>query len=482
MCRAARNVLWLILSEAIGKSALVVANILLARLLSSAGYGTFALAQTWVLYAVLAVDFRFGMYGQREAAKQLTTDELATLVDEIFTLKLILGIVIFLLFSLVCWLLVGERLAFLSAMTCGLYLLGYGANLEWLFRGREKYGYVFGANAVSSVLFVILIAVTISGPGKAPLAGLLWSGSCILPALLYLGWAPQLTGRRVQIHFYPVRWQFHLRDSGFFSLSGIFMQSYQYMPLLLLGWFVSEESVGLFAAPYRIITQIGSLAFLLPMAFYPIMAQLCADDGELFHQSRRMLLSVMMAGGFPLAVAGSILAAPLTTAVFGRDFAASAPLFRILIWLAPLYCIRYVYGSTLLSTGFQRLHLRASLTGAATAFVLGLAGVIYGGSLGIALSTLVAECTIIVGFGYCSFQVHGGLSIPSFSEIARLLLLNLMIGGGAFWVNAHAGWLPSLALLVVAYPLGLWGLHLGGIRLISQLFLRRVPAHAGNQG
>jgi polysaccharide transporter, PST family len=473
---------WLVVSEAVGKLALVIANILLARRLNSQGYGTFALAQTWVLYAVLAVDFGFGMYGQREAAKQVTTEKLATLVDDIFTLKLFLGIVTFLLFSILCWLLVRERLAFLSAMTCGLYLLGYAANLEWLFRGRERYGYVFVANVVASTLFLVLIVIAVSGPSRAPVAGLLWSGSCILPALLYVWWVPRLIGRSARLLFHPARWQFHLRDSGVFSLSGIFMQSYQYMPLLILGWFVSEKAVGLFAAPYRIITQMGSLAFLLPMAFYPIMAQLKADHCELFHQSRRLLLSVMIAGGFPLALAGTMLAGPLTTAVFGHDFAAGAPLFRILIWLVPLYCIRYVYGSTLLSTGFQRLHLRAAMTGAATALVLGLAGVLYLGSVGIAMSTLIAECVIIAGFGYCSLQVHGGLSIPAFSEIARLLLLNFIIGAAAFWVNAHSGWLLSLVLFVVAYPLGLWTLHLGGIRLISQLFLRSVPAHAGNQG
>ncbi len=479
--RAGRNALWLIISEALGKGSFVLANIFLARLLTSYGYGTLALAQTWVLYAVLIVDFGIGMYGQREAARRSEMDQLGRLADEIFSLKLVLGFLVFVPFSLFCWLLVSQPVVRLTDFACGIYLIGYGASLDWLFRGREKYEVVLLVNFLSSASFLVSLLLTVSGADKAPIAGFLWSGSCILCSLLYLFRCSHLIGRPIRFRFPFSRWLAHLRDSAFFSLSGVFMQSYQYLPLVLLSWFTPKEIVGFFAAPYRLIIHLGSLGFLIPMAFYPISARLFGENSELFNDTRRLLLFAMLVCGPPIAIFGTIIAIPLMITVFGPGFRESASLFRIIVWLVPLYCIRYVYGSTMLSTGFQRLHLRASMVGFVTALLSGFLLGAYFRAFGIAASTLLAEGVIIGALASSSYKVHGHLSIPARSEVFRLVLLNGVLAATGLWLNSHIGWIACLTFAALGYPIGLWILQLGSIRQISDLFLKNAPTHAGNE-
>lgn len=479
--RAAKNALWLIVSEVLGKGSLVLANIFLARLLTSYGYGILALAQTWVLYAALAVDCGIGMYGQREAARRSERDELGKLADEIFTLKLTLGLLIFVPYSLLCWFLVSQRVVRLTDLSCGIYLIGYGASLDWLFRGREKYSVTLVVNVVSSAFFLVFLLLTVSGADTAPVAGLLWSGSCVLGSFLYLFYIPRLIGRPIRFCLSLPAWFVHGRDSAVFSVSAVFMQSYQFLPLVLLGWLTSKEILGFFAAPYRLIIQLGGLGFLLPMAFYPISTRLFVENPELFNESRRLLLFAMLICGLPIAIFGTITAVPIMITVFGPDFQESAAPFRIMVWLVPLFFIRYVYGSTMLSTGFQRLHLRASAVGFLTALSFGVLFGSYFGSVGVAASVLVSEAAIIVALGRFSRQVHFHLSFPTRSEMSRVVLLNILLGATGVWLNARVGWIPCLVFAGLGYPAGLWLLQVVNVHQISDLFLSKTRKHVSNE-
>jgi len=467
--RVARNSGYLIAAEVVGKGGLALSNILFARLLAAQGYGALALAQTWVLYAALVVDLGTGMYGQREAARARGPEQLARLADEVFTLRCLLGVVVLAGFIGLSWRTLSQLESRLIYAAAALYLAGFAASLDWLFRGRERFGAVFIANVVSSAVVLGMLLGGLPAAHRVPTAALIWSSTTLVPSALYLLRVRSLLPRFVRFHFLAREWLAHLRESVFFSFSGALMQSYQYLPLLLLAWLMSEQEVGLFAAPYRLVINLGSLGFLLPMAFYPVCARLFAEDQKVFHQSRRVLLLSMITFGLPIAVMGTLIGPELMAAIFGPAYKSSGGVFQVIVWMVPLFYVRYVYGTTLLATGFQRLHLWASAAGLTSTLLLGIVLGRHFGVNGICAALLAGESAIVLVLASISRKMHGAIGFPEAGRLLRLLLLNLLLGLGGSVLLARSGWLIFTIAALVAYPAGLLLARVVNIRALRSL-------------
>ena len=472
MRRVAKNVSWLVFAEGLTRAATPVANILLARVLASSGYGILALAQAWATYASMAADLGVNIYGQAEAARAFEGGELTRLAEEIIPFRIVAGLVTFVTFALVVWFVnpSDSRSAFLAA---GLYIPAVALGVDWVIRGRERFDLVLLANSVGAAFFLLAIIMIGRSRHALVLNALSWAASWGIIAVVYLGSLRKVIGAKLRLRFAPARWLVHLRQSSFVFLSGVFFNSYQLLPLVLVGWLRSTSEVGMFAAPYRLVINLQSMALLLPTAFYPVGAALFHNSPRQFHHSRRGVALIMLMASLPVTVVGCAMAGPAMKLIFGHEFGASSPVFALVIWLLPLSVVRSIHGTTILSTGFYRMHFFASLAGVIVTSVSGVWLVRAWGAMGACVSQLAGEMAMLVGQTLISLKVHGEIGIPRLPEMAKLLLLNLVLAGAALYLRDRLGCMEFVAIAMLCY---LAGLLLVGLLNLSTAVAWVLPA------
>jgi O-antigen/teichoic acid export membrane protein len=394
--RVTANFGWSLVSEGIGRGSFFLANIYLARVLGVSSFGLFILAQSLTFSFWVAVDLGTNMYGIREIARR--KDDSADLINTLLTLRLVAGLAVFCFYSLSIWFVnisPSHRYVFWA---CGLYLLTYSLYTDWVAKGLEHFKYLTYGSLVSSLTFVFGILVLVRTEADVVVAATLWSVSFLFASLTLGYFLKNKIGLRYRLILDLRQWQYHLRESIFYTISGSLFVLYQYLPIFFLSLYFSTYEVGVFAASSRVIMTICSAGFLLPMAFYPILADLYVNDKKNFYSLQRKFQKVMAVIGMPPAILGTIFAHDIIMLLFGEQYLQSVGLFRIMVWMIPIFFIRFTYGSVLLATGFQRHQIIAAMIGLIIILVLAFILIPTKGPIGAALAALFTELFLIAVF------------------------------------------------------------------------------------
>ena len=353
------NISWMAVGEGTGRGLNFVSNIYLARILGAQGYGIFVFVQSLLYYLGLGVDLGTSRYGTKEIARRSRTDFVPTLIGIRLT-GAVAVLVITAIFVYVRHVDYGVHMMTIF----GIYMLSYPFYADWIFKGLQQFVHV----AISKILwygsFLILI-LTVIAVTKDPIHALyLWALSYLI-GNGYMGYIYRTFVKGpLSPSFDMSRWRPHIVGSMHFAISGALIALYEYMPIFLLktGAF-SYTSIGIFFAPFRISVMTSGIGFLLMEASYPIFA-------DLYHNTRGRFLSThtkmaVLIFTISLALSSSMyaLAPQFVHIILGKEYERSVEIFRILVWLIPLYQTRYVYGSVLGATGFQLYYVPVTLVG-----------------------------------------------------------------------------------------------------------------------
>lgn len=405
--RITSNFLWSIISEATAKGVFFITNIYLARTLDVSTFGVFIIAQTITLYFWLAVDLGTSMYGIREIAKNKGRAE--EIINPLLTLRITAGFVVFSLYATSLLFLNMPALNKLTFAGCGLYLLTYALYSDWVLKGLEKFRYIAFGSFVSSIVFLVGILYFVKRGEDIVKASFIWSFSYLLGSMSLLYFIYVKLDIRYRPFFNLSTWLSHMRESIYFTISGVLTALYPYLPILLLGIFFTSREVGLFSASYRVVIAIATAGFLLPMAFYPAFSELYIKDRVEFQKTHRNFQKIMSAISLPVACIGTIFGKDIVMMLFGKQFIEGVTVFKMLIWLVPLYFLRYTYGIVLLAAGFQRSHNIATFMGALCMGISGLYLVPRYDIAGGALSLLISEIVILGSMALIFyFKIKGG--------------------------------------------------------------------------
>jgi O-antigen/teichoic acid export membrane protein len=217
--------------------------------------------------------------------------------------------------------------------------------------------------------------------------------------------------------------------------------------------------VGYYAAGYTMVTFFLNLGIAYNLSLLPSLTRLRNTAGELetlFHTATAQVFAV----GLPLAVGGSLLAAPIVRLLFGPGYAASAAPFAILIWAIPLNLLRDVPLMALLSAEGERWVFRVTLASAGLNLVLNVALIPAFGLIGAASATVLTEAVRML---LAAWVARGlGFHLPGPRRFVKAGLATVAMAGCLVLLPNAPVWL-SVAAGGVAYLLVLAGL--GGIRL-----------------
>jgi O-antigen/teichoic acid export membrane protein len=413
-----------------------------------------SLAQTSAGYSVLGADLGLSFYAEAEAAKR-RSNQLVKLAEEILPVRAALGVILFAIFAVAAslWLTtISARLVFVFA---GLSILAEAVRSDWLFRGRERFDLVLFARSFECVFFLVWVLMVGRRPGSLVLDSLGWALAGWVSASIWLGLLPKILPREVKIKFAFRKYLVYVRESIFVALTMAFHSGLWLGLLWLIASLHGRTEVGILTAPYGLVASLVNFGSMLVMAFYPVSATLYRDSHQVFVQSRAELSFVLLMLGLPLAVLGTIIAKPLTLLLYGSGYLASAPVFAILIWLVPIRFIRMLYATSLISSGYQRLHPVGP--GLALGVVAAIAYSIIRthGACGAAVALFAAEVVNLAVTLVLARSVHGeGLPVAD-GRFIRLLAINAVMGITGAVMLSPLGWVVSAIVLACMYPVAL---------------------------
>lgn len=161
--------------------------------------------------------------------------------------------------------------------------------------------------------------------------------------------------------------------------------------VILLSRLADMETVGFYSAALRIVGMIKLVLQSYKVAIQPVAAKTFKISMEEFQDFCRKSLQYIFMITIPICVGGMIVAPKIIILFFSEEFAASATIFRILVWLLIPYGMALVFASFLIASNHQKIDLRINIISSLTLILLCVILIPRYGAMGAAISVVSGQ-------------------------------------------------------------------------------------------
>lgn len=371
---------------------------LLLQRIGLAQYGIVALAQSTMLYFYVWVDYGFSFSAVKTLSeKHRQKKELSQLFYEVSLSKIILLILGFGILLVILPL--HPTLAHNTKLIIGSYLMVVGQALLpiWFFQGVEKMPWATYANFCSKILSVSLIYFFVYRASEAIWVNMILGGSNVLIGVIaniYLAKKYQLVFQKQWLEGIPRQ----LKDGFFYFTSHFSVSLYMHSGIIILGWFVNEQMLGIYSIAEKIALLIRQVLVMFSQAIY---TQLC----HIITQGYEAMQSFLRTFFFPFCILIGIgcmicwLGAPFISELVKLDISEKAvfiQLVRYMAFIPVIVCINIPFYQLLLISDKGKSSTKILAWGALVCILLNVFLIPYFSLLGTALALLVTESMISV--------------------------------------------------------------------------------------
>jgi O-antigen/teichoic acid export membrane protein len=409
-------------------------NAVLARRVSTSGYGISGIAQSVTTYFSLLSDLGLGTVAIREGAQH--PERLQGVISSMMGLRLALASVASLL-----GLLIASHLPFSesSRSLFRLFLLTLpiqALNVDWVFRAVQKMYWNTILEVSCAVLGLILTITWVRGPHDILRVAIIAAIAAAVTAffgVLVLG----RLGYHARPTFAVAEAKYFLGQSLPLCVSSLGILLYSQANNLILGAVRGENDVGLYGAATRMSQCFYAPVWLYFAAMAPALMQSWTHSPDraraLLSDSIRLTAIASIGFGLLGASAGSWLMAT----VFGKPFRGSGPAFEIMIWTGVIIAIGHNWGELAVAARKNRLLLQSTFVGAVVNLGVCSAMVSRMGIRGAAFGNLLAEVAVHVVL-LASFGWHMGF------QLLQCVFKPALAGVGAYAVSQMSSSSPSV--------------------------------------
>jgi O-antigen/teichoic acid export membrane protein len=194
---------------------------------------------------------------------------------------------------------------------------------------------------------------------------------------------------------------------GFFL---VVLNLYSYVDGVMLGVLRTDAETGLYTAAYKIYEGFTYAPMAISTVLTPRLSALFASDRQQHRDLALKGIGASVALALVVGGIGYLVATPLLVFLFGRDYAAATPAFRILCIGLPIVFAIWILHALAISVDRERLLLKTGLIGLGVNVGLNLYVIPrYGGS-GAAFATVVGE---LVSSGVLVWGLRRCWSLPA---------------------------------------------------------------------
>jgi len=221
--------------------------------------------------------------------------------------------------------------------------------------------------------------------------------------------------------------------------------------VLILSIFRSQEEVGIYGAPYKIVDAVVAFIFVfIGMVLGVLSGSWAEGNKERFNTVTQRTLDALMAIATPLVLGGIMLAEPIMVFIAGEEFAVSAGVFKIL-----LIALWWIFFGTLFTHTVIALKKQKKIVwGFAVDAVLSLIGYLifiprysYWGAAGVTIfsEVFIAVWAYLLTRKTSGFKISFSIPLKAFAAAGAMIcflyifpikILLVQIGAGALFYAA----------------------------------------------
>jgi O-antigen/teichoic acid export membrane protein len=386
--RIASNFAAMSAAEMICRGTSVAVTLSLARSLGSAGYGRIEFAFNVVFWLVLLVRDGVEVIAAREVARH--PGLIRPLVNHVLAVKLLFALGLFAGLVTVGSLTLGAGMDRTVLVLYGLMLLTTAMGVDFVYRGTERMGLTAFSLCLRTMVYAAGVWLWVSDASR-----IVW-----VPAWLVMGEALGI----------GLVWAFYTRQYGLprpvlgMRFIRVFLRRGRSVvlievaktvitsaDLMVVGLLCAWSDVGCYGLPHRMIAAILTFGLVFQQVVFPMLSRSWRQTVGAGRETLNGLVEVLLTGLLPIAVGGSILAAPLVR-LLPAEYAGASVLLALGIWRAPLLTLAFLYQTTLIavnreSIGVRLLWVAAAVSAPLAAVLCGLIG-LPGASLAAVLTAL----------------------------------------------------------------------------------------------
>ncbi len=366
-----------------------------AAVLGPKSFGILALTQAVVQYSTLVTNYGFAYSATRLAAVHHAEPErLAELVVNVWAAKATLMLVC-LVASLAVFTACARLRPEMGAYLCGFAsVVGSVLCLDWFFQAIEEMKWITVINVVPRLVFTPLIFILVKTPFDYGTVLLCQSAAAVCSGI----GGGLLACRRL-----PVRLPMptlrgiagQLKDGWRTFVATVCINVYAASSTVLLGLLTNVTLVGYYSAGQKVVLAIQSLWAPVSQAIYPHFCKSFHDTPQRAAMQLRRLCGTVLSLTLAGAV-GMFLLAPWFVPIYlGSRYASSVGVIRVLIFSICAVTTNSVLGlHGLLAAGLHKSFVQVVAAAALASSIMAPLAILWGGCIGLAISTVVIEASI----------------------------------------------------------------------------------------
>lgn len=353
-----------------------------------------------------------------------------------------------------------EALLAIGLLYIGLAPGSLSKGLTSIFYAFERAEYPAAVATVTTINKAVLgLIVLLLGYGIIGLAGVSIAVNLVTLGILYAGARQFIHRKDDEAAFKPdttlmrgmVRESYPLMLNHF--LATIFFQ----IDVVILEAMRGAAIVGKYSVAYRWLLALNIIPAFFTQALLPVMSRQANEDRVALRRTYTLGVKLMVTLAFPLAVAFTFLAQPLTLLLGGNQFLPEGAIaLQIMIWSIPIGWINSLTQYLLIAVDLQRRITRAFAVAVTFNIVTNIIFIPQFGYQAAAITTIFSELVLLIPF---AILTHGALNGVRWID----LVWRQAVAAGVMFAVMLVGWgsLPLLALIVgsALYPVILLALR-----------------------
>lgn len=377
------------------------------RILSPGGIGQVQFYSSIIEYVTIFTSLGIPLYAVREIAK--VRDDVVQrnrITAEILTLHLLLSFIGYIIIGILSLTVpkISNNVPLFLILSLSILLNTVGTS--WFFQAVEDFTYITIRSLFVRIISLVLLFVMVKESGDLIRYGIVLTcgsaGNNIFN-LFRLKKYISISDFKKDIHPFS-----HIVPSSKIFLLNVTIGIYTQMSAVLLGFLQSNEAVGYYAMPQKIVTVILTMVTALSGVLLPRLSNYIGQkNSEQFKELGNKAISFVLAFTLPVAVGLALLAKPTTIVLFTEGYLQSFPV--LIIW-APIIAIiglSQVYGKSILySTGHEMLMTLCTLIGMLVYICVGIPGIMKFSIYGAAVASFCAEAMVTLSMMILGRKFH----------------------------------------------------------------------------
>lgn len=379
----------------------------LFRVVGASNYGIYAFVYVIIQYVLMVSNYGFDFSATKQIAQSKESPErISTIYHAVIASRLLLTVVsvaVLFVFALI----------FMNDVQHRLLLFGLGIVVGeifipvWLFQGLEKMRFITIVNVISKSIFTILIFVLIKSEGDFQYIILLNSFGSIVSGIV----STFIVYKYIDIKLTKFGINdilFQLKDGMAVFGSTLGMNLYRNANIFILGIFVSDASVGVYAAAEKVIKAVQSVVSPIAQALFPHLSSrfksgTIKDNIKILLNIVKKLAVILLT----LSVLTLFFASLIARFIGGKELIYATPLIRTMSLVIFFGGLNYLLGIVgLINFNRQKDFFVYVMLAGVFSIIFLLLTVQQLDNLAAAIAMLLSEILLFVGCGYGIYRLY----------------------------------------------------------------------------